>query len=182
MAEENFMTEAEFDAQLRRWTEGVHARSVATLRSGTHGTGKLSESVAHYVDHMRDDNGRHIAFRFEQYGVFRQYGAGRGWVIVNGVPVPGYRVVSLKDRYNPSAWGESARNMLGLGYSRASVKEAKMRRHTKVSRERTPLDWLDGNIRRGENEIADIAVQFYGDRILDTLGLNLLKAQITKSK
>ena len=182
MAEVHLMTEAEFDAKLRQWAEGVHARSVATLMGGTHSSGELAESVAHYVDHMRDDKGRHIAFRFEQYGVFRQYGAGRGWVVVNGVPVPGYRIVSLKDRYNFSAWGEKAQEMLRLGYSRASIKNAKMKRHTEVRRKRTPLDWLDGNIRKGENEIADIAVQFYGDRVLDTIGLNLLKAQITKSK
>lgn len=182
MAEEKLITVAEYDAKLRQWTAGVHARSLETLRSGTHGTGNLAESLAHFVDHMREEPGRHIAFRFEQYGVFRQYGAGRGWVIVNGVPVPGYRVVSLKDRYNFSAWGEKAQDMLKLGYSRSSIKNAKMRRHTKVNHPRTPLDWLDGNIRKGENEIADIAVQFYGDRILDTLGLDLLAAQITKSK
>ena len=182
MDNENLMTEAEFDAQLRGWTQKVHSYSVAALKGGTHGSGHLAESMTHYVDHMRDDKGRHIAFRFERYGVFRQYGAGRGWVVVNGVPVPGYRVVSLKDRYDFSAWGEKAQEMLRLGYSRTSIKNAKMKRHTKVNHPRTPLDWLDGNIRKGENEIADIAVQFYGDRIIGTLGLNLLAAQITKSK
>lgn len=174
------MTEAEFDAQLRRWTAGVHARSVETLMTGTHSTGKLADSVASYVDHMRDEKGRHIAFRFEQYGVFRQYGAGRGWVIVNGVPVPGYRVVSLKDRYKPSNWGEAAKLMLKQGYRRSDVREAKMKRHNEVRKERTPLDWLDGRIQAASNQLADIAQQYWGDVALRSLDQQISKAKIVK--
>lgn len=174
------MTEAEFDAQLRRWTAGVHARSVETLLTGTHGSGKLAESVAHYVDHMRDENGRHIAFRFEQYGVFRQYGAGRGWVIVNGVPVPGYRVVSLKDRYKPSKWGETAKMMLEQGYRRSDVREAKLKRHTEVKRERTPLDWIDGRIQAASNKLADLVQEYWGDVALGALAQQIRQAKIKK--
>lgn len=180
MAEEKLITVAEYDAKLRQWTAGVHARSLETLRSGTHSTGNLAESLAHFVDHMREEPGRHIAFRFEQYGVFRQYGAGRGWVVVNGVPVPGYRVVSLKDRYRPSMWGEAAKRMLNLGYRRKDVREAKMKRHTKVRKERTPLDWLDGRIQAASGQLADIAQEFWGDVALRSLDQQISKAKIVK--
>lgn len=180
MDEEHFMTEAEFDAKLRQWTASVHAQSLAILSSGTHGKGNLKESLMHYVDHMRSEGGRHIAFRFEPYGVFRQYGAGRGWVIVNGVPVPGYRVVSLKDRYRPSKWGEAAQQMLKQGYRRSDVREAKMKRHTEVRKERTPLDWLDGRIQAAAGQLADIAQQYWGDVALHSLDQQITKAKIVK--
>lgn len=180
MAEEHLMTEAEFDAKLRQWTAGVHAQSLAILSSGTHGKGNLKESLMHYVDHMRSEGGRHIAFRFEPYGVFRQYGAGRGWVIVNGVPVPGYRVVSLKDRYIRANWGEEATKLLQRGYRTTTVREKKLKRKTKVKRERTPLDWLDGHIQAAAPILADIAQEYWGDVALWTLDQEIKQAKIIK--
>lgn len=183
MAEEKLMTEAEYDAKLRQWAEGIRVKSITVLRSNTHGKGKLAKDLTKFVDKMKDGEGRHIAFRFDQYGVFRQYGAGRGWVVVNGVPVPGYRVVSLKDRSHKGLWGLEALEMVRRGYSDSAIKSAKkVLVGVEKQKKREPLDWLDGNIRSGEDELADIAVQFHGDRILDTLGARLRAAQITKKK
>lgn len=180
MAEEKLMSEEEFDAKLREWTRGVQALSEQTLAAETHSTGELANSLEHYVDKMKDPRGRHIAFRFEQYGVFRQYGAGRGWVVVNGVPVPGYRVVSLKDRYKPKNWGFAAKQMLSMGYRRTDVREAKRHRHTPVKKERTPLDWLDGRIQTSFGQLADIAVQYWGDVALESLDQQLQNVKIVK--
>ena len=180
MAEEKLMTEAEFDVQLRKWADNVQSLSEKTLRAGTHGSGKLEESLIHYVDAMKDKKGRHIAFRFEPYGVFRQYGAGRGWVVVNGVPVPGYRVVSLKDRSKPKNWGSAAKQMLSLGYRRPDVSNAKQHRNTPIKKERTPLDWLDGRIQASFGQLANIAQQYWGDIALQALDQQLQKVKIVK--
>ena len=180
MAEEHLMTVAEYDAKLRQWTQKVHTLSSGTLKSGTHGKGDLEESLKHYVDQMRSEGGRHIAFRFEPYGVFRQYGAGRGWVVINGVLMPGYRVVSLKDRYIRANWGEEAAKLLQRGYRTTTVREKKLKRKTKVKRERTPLDWLDGHIQAAAPILADIAQEYWGDVALWTLDQEIKQAKIIK--
>ena len=100
---------------------------------------------------------------------------------MNGVPVPGYRVVSLKDRYKPSKWGEAARQMLKEGYRRSDVREAKLKTNTEVKRQRTPLDWLDGRIQAASSQLADIAQKYWGDVALQSLDQQLKQAKIVKS-
>ena len=182
MAEERMMTEAEYDAQLRQWTAQIHSKARLALVVGTHSSGRLAQSIQHYVDKMRDGEGRHIAFRFEPYGVFRQYGAGRGWVVVNGVPVPGYRVVSLKDRYKVKNWGTEAMEMLKRGYSHANVKSAKkIFEGVTPERRREPLDWLDGRIQAGAQELGDIAQSYWGDTALKSIAEQIQGAKIVKT-
>lgn len=183
MAEERMMTEAEYDAQLRQWTAQIHSKARLALVVGTHSSGRLAQSIQHYVDKMRDGSGRHIAFRFEPYGVFRQYGAGRGWVVINGVPVPGYRVVSLKDRYQQRNWGAEALDMLRNGYSHRDVKSAKKVLAKQLSgKKREPLDWLDGRIQQGAQELGNIAQAYWGDVALRSLAEQIEGAKIVKNK
>lgn len=174
------MTEAEYDARLRQWAQGVRSRARLTLSSGTHGTGQLSDGLRDYVDKMRDGSGRHIAFRFESYGVFRHYGAGRGWVVVNGRAVPGYRVVSLKDRYRTAGWDAEAREMLKRGFSRNDVRSAKRTTNRDPRKKREPLDWLDGQIRSGASELADISQSYWGDVALQAISQQIEQARIDK--
>ena len=185
MEEEKLMTEAEYDQRLREWSRMVHQRAQTALVVGTHATGRLAESIQHFVDKMKDGKGRHIAFRFDPYGVFRQYGAGRGWVIINGVPVPGYRVVPLRLRYgaaNSRLWGIEAQEMLHRGWNRSQVRNAKMVfTEREQGHKREPLDWLDGNIQIGANELANIAQSYWGDVALASLAQQLQKAKIKKS-
>lgn len=178
------MTEAEYDARLREWSMNVHMSARSALVIGTHATGHLAESIHHFVDRMKDGDGRHIAFRFDRYGVFRHYGAGKGWVIVNGVPVPGYRIVPMKLRYgnkNMKLWNSQAQRMLQKGYSAADVRNAKnVFLDSKSGRKREPLDWLDGRIQAGVEELGDIAQAYWGDLALLSLGQQIQGAKIVK--
>lgn len=178
--DDKLMTEAEFDQQLRVWTARVKGVSEGKLITGTHGTGHLVSTFKHYVDKMRDGDGRHLAYRFEPYGVFRAYGAGRGWVIVNGVPVPGRRVVSLKNLRNGS-WRKLAevKAMRKRGFLDRDIKQAKVT-YDKHKGIRTPLDWLDSSISSHFNELADIAQEYFGDVALKSLANSIDKAKIIK--
>ena len=175
------MTEQEFDNLLRQWTRRVKMSAEGKLLAGTHGTGKLLASLADYVDKMRDNVGRHIAYKFEAYGVFRTYGAGRGWVVINGKPVPGRRVVSLKNlRTNNWRKLSEVKAMRKRGFLDKDIKKAKVLYDDAPIKERKPLDWLDGIIKRNYEELANIAVQYFGDVALQSLAQSIDKAKINK--
>lgn len=178
--EDKGITEAKFDEQLRVWAGRVRIGAFATLTSETHGTGRLANTLAHYVDKMRDQKGRHIAFRFEQYGVFRQYGAGRGYVVVNGVPVPGSRVVSLREMKN----GTFRKNAgyIALRKRGFTDKQAKSAKNVggEGKKPRVPLDWLDGKISDQAPKLADIAQEYFGDVAMRSVALEIENAKIVK--
>lgn len=176
------MTEAEFDAKLVVWANRVKSMASGVLSTKTHSSGQLNQSLARFVDKMRDNVGRHIAYRFEQYGVFRHYGAGKGWVIINGVPTPGRRVVSLKSLRNHN-WRNTSevRALVRQGHKLKDIRNAKRSyADSKSSNPRTPLDWLDGNITRNFAQLADIAQEYFGDVALRSLDKQISKAKIVK--
>ena len=149
MAEEKMMTEAEFVTALRTWTSGVYFRSRAALLQ-THGSGRLRRELERYVDAFRRGDGYKISFRFPRYGVFRHYGAGRGWKIANGRPIRERRILSLRE-------------IAG-----------------KKRNDRTPLDWLDGYIASGTGKLADTAAEYYGDMAFRNVLKEIDKARIVR--
>lgn len=175
------MTEEEFDTLLSSWASSVHAHAASTLASQTHSSGLLGRSLTDFVDRMRDNVGRHIAWRFEQYGVFRQYGAGRGWIVINGKPVPGRRIMSLRS-IRDGSWKKSAayRALKKDGWRNKQIRDAKVTSERSSTRERTPLDWLDGKIAAGAPQLASIAQEFFGDMALRSLDQAIVKAKIIK--
>lgn len=181
--EEGLMTEERFDELLRQWSFKVKMVSEGKLLTGTHSSGKLRASLSQFVDKMRDNVGRHIAYRFEQYGVFRSYGAGRGWVVIGGKPVPGKRVVSLKAlRKGKSSWikiGE-VQALKKRGYLDKDIRNAKVKFAKEVKNKRTPLDWLDATISSNFQQLADIAQEYFGDKALSGLAQSIEKAKIRK--
>lgn len=172
------ITEQEFDKYLRNWAARVQISAVFNLLRKTHSTGALASNVRDFVDRMRNGIGRHIAFRFPQYGVFRAYGAGRGWVIVNGVPVRGYRVLSARE-IREHKLNTTAHAMLKKGWRMADIRKAKVA-DVSVSNPRRPLDWIDGEVKKRQNELADEAVAFFGDKALASILRELEKAKIVK--
>lgn len=179
-SKDGLITEQEFDAYLRSWALRVEMSAKFNLAANTHSTGNLMESLRKFVDKMRNGVGRHIAFKFPQYGVFRAYGAGKGWVIVNGVPVKGHRVLSARE-IREKKLNNLAAQMLKRGYSFSEVKRAKVADRS-VTDPRRPLDWIDGEVKKRQDELADMSVGFFGDKALAGILRELDKAKIIKNK
>lgn len=85
---DNLMTVEQFNEEVRRWAVRVRSFSAADVATGSEGTGNLAIRLSEYVDPKEQNKAAYkVAFRFPRYGVFRAYGAGRGYKIEGGVPV-----------------------------------------------------------------------------------------------
>lgn len=179
MAEEHLMTVEEFNQAITKWALKVRAQSRSSLKQ-TRASGKLAINIGQFVDKESSDKPAYkIKFNFFRYGVYRAYGAGRGYVIMNGVPVRGYRVRSdceIKKRI----FGGEAKEMLENGYRPREINVAKKVYKDKRKVRRTPLDWIDRHIRAGVDELADAVQEFYGDEAIRQMLKNFNKLQIKK--
>ncbi|MBQ7967069.1 MAG: hypothetical protein IJ290_04055 [Bacteroidaceae bacterium] len=188
MADEKLMTVGEFNAKVRVWTESIKVKAFATL-SQTRGNPKMShESLSATFRGWNDPaigdaDGptNRVHFGFHRHGVYRSYGAGRGYVIINGVPVRGYRVRSDSE-IRKKTMRDQAFYMLKDGYTLSQVNRAKKKLDddVEVKRRRTPLNWLDAHIDNNIGELADVAQEFYGDLALQQMMENLGKIKIVK--
>lgn len=178
--EDKLMTVVDFNDKVRDWGKVIVRNAKMTLMQ-TKGSGKLAEELNTFFDQLSTVEPFYkVKFSFLRYGVFRAYGAGRGYVIINGVPVQGYRVRSYKEM-KERVWGYEAQEMLKQGYSRTDVNKAK-KVNVQYQRRgiRTPLDWLDGHISSNIGNLADTAQQFYGDEALRQILENFPKTKIKK--
>lgn len=188
MDEVKLMTVEEFNAKVRVWTDGIRTKAFATL-SQTSGNPKMShESLTTtfrgWNDPAKGDTDgptNRVHFGFHRHGVYRSYGAGRGYVIINGVPVRGYRVRS-DNEIRRRTMTDEAFEMLKDGYSQRQVNRAKKtyKDNLEVKRRRTPLNWLDVHIDNTIEELADVAQEYYGDVALQQMMKNLGKIKIVK--
>lgn len=179
MAENRLMTVEEFNQAVTKWALKIRAQSRGSL-SKTHASGKLAINIDQFVDKLSDhDPAYKVKFNFLRYGVFRAYGAGRGYVIVNGVPVRGYRVRSERD-IKKRIFGGEAKEMLENGYRMREINVAKKVLKDKGDVMRTPLDWIDRHIQANVNELATTVQEFYGDKALQDMLENFNKIQIKK--
>lgn len=181
MDEEKLMTVEEFTAITRRWALLIEQRARARLMSDTHSSGNLARQLRSFVDALsKKDPPYKVKFGFERYGVFRAYGAGRGYVVVNGTIVRGTRVRSVRD-IKLKRWSTTATEMLLRGYRTADVNKAKIWR-ADDSRiiARTPLDWIDQYISQNLDEFANAVQEFYGDEALKQIADNISKTKIVK--
>ena len=186
----HLITAAEFNAQVRRWADEIKAMAQASLATGTHGTGRLRDRLADFVDPTRhtdpavDGQGEApaytVKFKFDRYGVFRAYGVGRGWVRVGGVLVRGFRARSEREIR------EKTFNVFTTELFRQGMTMREINTHKFLSKEigtdkvRTPLDWLDQHINRRINELADHVQEFYGDAAMRILLDEIGKIRIVK--
>lgn len=180
MSDEKLMTVEEFDAALKKWAAQISSLSRNTLFQ-THGSGELFRNLHNYVDPIKDNTGRRVAFKFPRHGVFRHYGAGRGYVIINGKPVRGYRVLSLREIANKQTNAE-AQELLKQGYSMKYVRSAKKEYVEQKRIARKPLNWLDQHITNNSQTLTDLSVRFYGDQSLETLLKQIERIKIVKKK
>ena len=184
------MTAAEFNAQVRKWADEIKSMAQQALATGTHGTGRLRDEMAAFVDkatHLTasmENDGVEVAYKvkfgFDRYGVFRAYGVGRGWVRVNGVLVRGFRARSESEIRNKT-YNVFTTELSRQGYTMRDINTFKFLSQEKgTGKVRTPLDWLDQHINRRINELADYMQEYYGDVAMQTLLRELGKIRIVK--
>lgn len=179
MAEDHLMTVDEFNQAVTKWALKIRAQSRSSL-SKTHASGQLAININQFVDKESSDKPAYkIKFNFLRYGVFRAYGAGRGYVIINGVPVRGYRVRSERD-IRKRFFGAEAKEMLENGYRTREINVAKKVYKDKGNVMRTPLNWIDRHIQANVSELADTVQEFYGDEALQNMLRNFNQIKIVK--
>lgn len=178
---DGLMTVEEFNMAVSRWAVYVAMHSRQTLDASTHGTGNLSKFLTHFIDKKQDDNASYkVKFHFEKYGVFRAYGAGRGYVILNGQIVKGRRVRSYSE-IRKKIWNTEASAMFERGYSTTEInKEKKYDLGNGNIIRRSRLDWIDHHIQNNIEQLADVCQKYYGDDAVRQILRDLDKMKIIK--
>ena len=179
MADEHLMSVDEFTRLVSKWAMKIRSQARGTLAS-TKGSGKLAVRLTQYVDKIANGKPAYkVKFDFARYGVYRAYGVGRGYIMMNGAVVRGYRVRSNRDMKNRE-FGVEAADMLKKGYLTREVNVAKKLYKHDNKIERTPLDWIDGHISQNVEELANLVQGYYGDEALRNMIANFDKIKIKK--
>ena len=179
MADEHLMSVDEFNRLVSKWAMKIRSQARGTLAS-TKGKGKLRIGLAQFVDKLSSTEPAYkVKFDFERYGVFRAYGVGRGYVMINGAVVRGYRVRSDREIRN-KAWNTETAYMQKAGYTNREINKAKKALRKGDNIQRTPLDWIDKHIQQNVQELADLVQGFYGDHALKQMIDNFDKIKIKK--
>ncbi len=163
MNDPELMTVKEFNDLVLKWGLKIRQQAKTTLRWRTNASGNLAKSLIQFGDKHSDNSPVYkIKFWFEKYGVYRAYGAGRGYVIVNGVPVRGYRIRSDRE-IEQGSFGLAAGQYFKKGFSSKEVNRLKRVNTFDKRRARSGLDWIDQFVQGGVYELADYVQEFYGD-------------------
>lgn len=178
--EKNLMTVEQFNATINEWAEKVRRASGSSLQTGTHGTGKLRESLTPFVDsYDKQSPAYKVAFRFLRYGVFRAYGVGRGYIAVNGTVVRGGHTTTLqqvRDRRLRIIANRAADGLTKTQLRRSKIGGVDDKRAIK----RKPLDWIDGHLNGSVGQLADAVQAYYGDAALRNMLAEFKKTKIVK--
>lgn len=166
------MEASQFNREVKAWTLKVKGISVNILSSSTHSSRSLQRRLDTrtrldkdkvYVDAL--------GFRFIRYGAFRAYGAGRGYIVQDGVIKRGHSAWSdLQIRSRMQKKGEKNKDIrkTKIFYAHGEIK-------------RTPLNWLDSPIERHIEELANLAGEYHGDAALRDVLKQLNKITIKKN-
>lgn len=172
MSEEKLLTVVEFNNRVSDWATKVRLSSLRILQK-TKASGKLSEELKSRF--LRDKEGGQaflgVGFRFWKYGAYREYGAGRGYIVKDGVIMKGH-----------SAWKNLAQRekLRRQGYSEYRIRRMRTIEEHYAEIRRFPLPWLDPPIHRNIEELADISAEFYGDEALRAVLEDFNKMMIDK--
>ena len=164
-------TAEQYNSEVKTWTLKVRGISVNILTSKTHSSGALQKQ---FRARMRMDKEKvyvnALGFVFNRYGAYRAYGAGRGYVVDNGVIRRGSRIwtdENLRYQYRKK------------GYKDKEIRKLKAFQHYGLIL-RSPLNWLDAPIEKNINDLADIAGEYHGDQALRDVLQQLNKITIQK--
>ncbi len=177
--EQKLMSAQDFEKKISEWAKKVQRSSRSLLRQ-TKGEGNLGKTMNF---RLRYDNSKiwleAVGFQFNRYGAFREYGAGRGYIVKDGVIRRGARLWNIRKKKFLST--EIAGKMKAEGYSMGELKNYKMIDDNQDSIKRSPLPWLDKPLTENISELGDIAAEFYGDHALQTVLNQLNNVTIKKN-
>lgn len=166
--EKNLMRTEEFNSRVAAWTLKVREASKAVL-GRTRGSGRLRAELKDVLLESYDKEEKAyvgLGFRFPRYGAFVEYGAGRGYVVKDGVVYRGFTDYIDKE-------------LRGLRVSKYTLQR---RKHiVGMNVKRKPLPWLDPQIVGNIDDLADVAGEYYGDRALRSVLEKFNRITIRKS-
>lgn len=172
--ENQLKTPRQFNKEVTGWTRKVQGISVHILQR-TFASGKLRNELKARFLKDREGGPAYIGlgFRFWKYGVYREYGAGRGYIVKDGVIMRG-----RSEWYDKKTREKWLRKGLSEYRIRRMRKPDDWERYSVVYR--TPLPWLDPPITDNIDELADISGEYYGDLALKKVLENFPKITIGK--
>ena len=158
--ENQLKTPRQFNKEVAGWAKKVRSISVQILQR-TNGSGRLRNELQARLLKDREGGPAYVGlgFKFWRYGVYREYGAGRGYIVKDGVIMRGR-----------SEWYSKTgrQKLLNKGYSEYRIR--RMRKTDDWERYsviwRNPLPWLDPPITQNIEKLADISGEYYGDLAL----------------
>jgi hypothetical protein len=166
----NLITEEEFNRAVKDWSIQIRnkIRYNAPIGKDSLPDNKKLVFTKAFVKEYHGVSGK-IQFSFERHGVFVHYGVGRGYVREGNQLKRGRRL-------DQNERSEAYRR----GYK---TKEVRKMKHADASGgpiNRTAVDWFDVEIKAGIRRLADIAQDFYGDKVLEGMLKQMDKALIEK--
>lgn len=147
-----------FNKDVRMWTMRVRGESVRILQR-THGSGRLEHQLtARFLEDYKGSKAYvGLGFRFLKYGAYREYGAGRGYIVKDGIIMKGHS--EWRDK-------ETRQKRLKQGISEYRIRRTRVIDEHYAIIKRTALPWLDPPITKNIDDLADISGEFYGDAAL----------------
>lgn len=161
ITEENkLMSPEKYNKGVAKWAQKVRNASVNILQR-THGRGALSKGLRRRLLDDREGGPAYVGvgFRFYRYGAYREYGAGRGYIVKDGIIVRGH-----------SAWSDKKNRQELLDARVSKYHIQRMRTEEPYGKyaiiKRSPLHWLDPPIDQNIQELAELSGEYYGDYAL----------------
>mgnify|MGYP000846059685 CR=1 FL=1 len=171
MAEnQKLLTVADFNKKVLDWSVDVKQQAGIIIAARTSSSGRLKQKLTNKVRQDKDGVSQAVGYLFEKYGVFLQYGVGRGYVRVGNRVVRGTRVTNFPElvaQYRKKGERDKDIKKMKIAFDGGAVK-------------RVPVDWLDGILAQRISSLADIAGEFYGDKSLRHVLDQLNKITIKK--
>lgn len=170
MPDDRLMTRDEFNAKVSAWSLKVQQESLAILVAETKSySGNLRSKLRNLVGYAADSGeAQTISFKFMRYGVFVDYGVGRGYTVQGGVVVRGKKI---------QANSVAAVLLNSRGYSKKELQHFTPR---SGDINRHAVNWLDINIKNDIDNLADIAGEYFGDKSMQHVISQLNKITIKK--
>ena len=160
------ITVDEFNRQVKEWTYQVRGRSQKRLRDATTGeaSGKGLRSIS---PSFKSSYGEIFStgFKFAYYLVHIHYGVGRGYIRQNGIVVRGHKSDNDKHRMYR---GKPARQWKDYTTD-----------HRPVAR--YGFDWMDIEIKKNIDWLADLAAEYHGDKVAQQVVQQSSKLLIEKT-
>lgn len=141
-----------FALRMPKGKEGAVTRGVNRYRSRTEYKLKDNMSYRTHKDYGQVDG---VGFQFERHGVFVHKGVGRGYVMVGGMVVRGYKPGSEAKRYAASKNREAKPTLLiGPGI-------------------RKPVEWFNPVLDKHVPELADNVAKMNADAAVNALRMRI---------